>query len=108
MKTPINQMTLDEVKEQVAKQFTGGKHTWHSGYLNKSIKVILMDDVAELYATQFKMDAAQLQADKAELLEALEKANNTIKECDWSENEGFPKLADIYIEIESLIQKHKL
>lgn len=52
-------------------------------------------------------NTAQLQADKAELLEALEEANNAIKECDWSENEGFPKLGDIYIEIESLIQKHK-
>ena len=48
-----------------------------------------------------------LEAEKKELLEALEIANNAIKECDWSENEGFPKLADIYIEIESLTQKHK-
>lgn len=50
---------------------------------------------------------AQIQADKAELLEALEKSNIAMMHCDWSENEGSPHLLPIYKSNESLIQKMK-
>ena len=90
--------------------FNGLKHsTYYSKLLgfNYCMGQINMSNKITHYLEEIPDPTAQLKADKAELLEALEKANNAIKECDWSENEGFPKLADIYIEIESLIQKHK-
>ena len=49
----------------------------------------------------------KLESDKAELLEALWKTNDAIKECDWTENEGSPHLIPIYEHNQSLIQKHK-
>ena len=85
------------------------KFLWNVSYsdITKSFKMDGNTVQIEYWLEEIPDNTSQLQADKAELLEALEKANNAIKECDWSENEGFPKLADIYIEIESLIQKHK-
>lgn len=46
--------TIGEIKELVASHFTSGKHTWDDGYLTRNIRLKLMDDVAEIYANQFK------------------------------------------------------
>ena len=43
-------MTLEEAKEQIARQYTGGKHGWYDDYLTPRIKMLLMDDVAKIYA----------------------------------------------------------
>lgn len=101
-------MTLDEVKEQVAKRFTGGKHTWYDGYLNKSIKVILMDSVAKIYASQFETQIEKLEADKEELLEALEASNCVLANCSFEvKGETSYQVGVRLSNNESLIQKHK-
>lgn len=49
-------ITLEQVKVKFMEQYTSGKHTWEDGYLTNKMKVRLMHEIAEIYASQFKLN----------------------------------------------------
>jgi|GEM_PF-4785650 len=59
--------TLEEIKEDVAREYTDGKHNWHDGYLNKAIKVILMDKVAKRLALEYGQALLQKASENVQM-----------------------------------------
>ena len=94
--------------------FNGLKHsTYYSKLLgfNYCMGQINMSNKITHWLEEVPDPTAQLQADKAELLEALEKISKVTNEGYMTDHTDFQvwelELKQVHSEIESLIQKHK-
>ena len=67
--------TIEEIKEQVAKEYTSGKSGWHGNYLSERIKLVLMNEVAKRFA---QSQTQELIKQNMELVDLVERCRDVI------------------------------